>query len=44
MSFVRFIQDLTGAPNDAKWNSVLFGGKRNHCLSLDLFSLKEIIS
>jgi hypothetical protein len=27
MSFVRFIQDLTGAPNDAKWNSVLFGGK-----------------
>jgi len=27
MSLVRFIQDLTGAPNDAKWNSVLFGGK-----------------
>ncbi|CAF1138710.1 unnamed protein product [Rotaria sordida] len=26
MSFVQFIQDLTGAPNDAKWNSVLFGG------------------
>ncbi|CAF0757629.1 unnamed protein product [Adineta steineri] len=26
MSFVKFIQDLTGAPNDPKWNSVLFGG------------------
>ncbi len=26
MSFVQFIQDLTGAPNDPKWNSVLFGG------------------
>ena len=26
MSFVRFIHDLTGTPNDAKWNSVLFGG------------------
>jgi len=26
MSFVRFIRDLTGAPNDAKWNAVLFGG------------------
>jgi hypothetical protein len=26
MSFVQFIRDLTGAPNDAKWNSVLFGG------------------
>jgi MFS family permease len=26
MSFVRFIQDLTGAPNHPKWNSVLFGG------------------
>ncbi|CAF4220766.1 unnamed protein product, partial [Adineta steineri] len=25
MSFVQFIRDLTGAPNDAKWNSVLFG-------------------
>jgi len=23
---VQFIRDLTGAPNDAKWNSVLFGG------------------
>jgi hypothetical protein len=26
MSFVQFIRDLSGAPNDAKWNSVLFGG------------------
>ncbi|CAF3916463.1 unnamed protein product [Rotaria magnacalcarata] len=26
ISFVQFIRDLTGAPNDAKWNSVLFGG------------------
>ncbi|UJR25310.1 hypothetical protein I4U23_006661 [Adineta vaga] len=26
MSFVQFIQDITGAPNDPKWNSVLFGG------------------
>lgn len=28
MSFMQFIQELTGAPNDAKWNSVLFGGIR----------------
>lgn len=26
ISFVQFIRDVTGAPNDAKWNSVLFGG------------------
>jgi len=30
MSFVRFIRDLTGAPNDAKWNAVLFGGTNLH--------------
>lgn len=27
ISFVQFIRDLTGAPNDPKWNSVLFGGR-----------------
>jgi len=26
MSLVQFIRDLSGTPNDAKWNSVLFGG------------------
>jgi MFS family permease len=41
MSFVRFIQDLTGAPNDAKWNSVLFGGMLT---KIDLFVLKELFS
>ncbi|CAF1429974.1 unnamed protein product [Adineta ricciae] len=39
MSFVRFIQDLTGAPNDAKWNSVLFGG-----IFGSLFSLLQFFS
>ncbi|UJR23605.1 hypothetical protein I4U23_026593 [Adineta vaga] len=39
MSFVQFIQDLTGAPNDAKWNSVLFGG-----IIGSLFSLLQFFS
>ena len=29
MSLVNFIRNLTGAPNDPKWNSVLFGGLTN---------------
>ncbi|CAF1171290.1 unnamed protein product [Adineta ricciae] len=39
ISFVQFIRDLTGAPNDAKWNSVLFGG-----LVGSLFSLLQFFS
>ncbi|CAF1004284.1 unnamed protein product [Adineta steineri] len=39
MSFVQFIRDLTGAPNDAKWNSVLFGG-----IIGSLFSLLQFFS
>ena len=34
MSFVQFIRDLSGAPNDAKWNSVLFGGGRRNLILL----------
>lgn len=29
MSAVESVRELTGAPNDPKWNSVLFGGKKN---------------
>ncbi|CAF0792523.1 unnamed protein product [Adineta ricciae] len=39
ISFVQFVRDLTGAPNDAKWNSVLFGG-----LVGSLFSLLQFFS
>ncbi|CAF4492742.1 unnamed protein product [Rotaria sp. Silwood2] len=39
ISFVQFIRGLTGAPNDAKWNSVLFGG-----LIGSLFSFLQFFS
>lgn len=35
MSLVQFIRDITGAPDDPKWNSVLFGG--NGKLIFDVF-------